>query len=121
MSSEAITMLALTPDGELVDVTATNQGNTLAALYEAIGCDYVEVVRLPDGLDMWMDEEGALKPDAEMNLFAMAVAGSLAERFVRQAFVGTVVFAGVRRDSTVSISADARQWITELVGTLLLL
>lgn len=32
----------------------------LPAMYAAIGCDLVELVRMGDGYDLWIDEEGAI-------------------------------------------------------------
>lgn len=40
---------------------------TLEQLYEAIGCDMVELVRFPWG-DMWADEEGLLKEPRIINI-----------------------------------------------------
>lgn len=49
----------LTPSGESRQVTPANgKAFTLDELYALIGCEMVQMIHLPDGRDMWMDEEG---------------------------------------------------------------
>src|SRR4029453_11773280 len=43
-------------------------------LYEAIGCDLIEVVDLRDGTILIIDEEGKLKQDGEVNFLASFLA-----------------------------------------------
>jgi hypothetical protein len=59
------TMLAVLIDPEARDpiqaITLDTRAGSLAALYQAIGCTCVDVVRLTSsGLDMWIDDEGLL-------------------------------------------------------------
>lgn len=70
----------------------------LEALYKAIGCTTVDVVRLVDagsrrpGLDMWVDDDGLYTQPA--NWTATLLAGRLAGRDVRQTINGNVVLTG---------------------------
>ena len=42
------------------EVTLVDEASTLEQMYELIGCETVEVVHLPNGNDLWVDEEGLL-------------------------------------------------------------
>lgn len=109
---EAIIGLRITPDGRAsgVSLQPTN-GSHLDALYEAIGCRFVDVVRLRDGLDMWVDDEGLYT--AEPNLFATTLADQLTPGGAVQIYHGTAVFLGADDDTgeTVSVPGAA-----ELIG-----
>ena len=66
--------LVVHPDGTLSDVALTN-GRELELMYQWLSCRTVDVVRLTDQLDMWLDDEG---------LFSQSVnlpASLLARRF----------------------------------------
>ncbi|GAB3467204.1 DUF3846 domain-containing protein [Actinophytocola sediminis] len=119
-NKDEVAMLALTPDGDMFDMTA-RQGHVLTVLREAIGCRGVDVVQFPGDLDMWIDDEGLLEERPQMNLFASAVAvllGSQPHPGVVPTWAGTVVFAGAKGADTVSISSDARRLITGLVAAI---
>jgi hypothetical protein len=47
-------------DNDVREITLVEEANTLEQMYEIIGCDTVEVVHLPNGDDLWVDEEGLL-------------------------------------------------------------
>ena len=47
-------------DNDVREITIVEEANTLEQMYEIIGCDTVEVVHLPNGDDLWVDEEGLL-------------------------------------------------------------
>lgn len=50
------------------------EGDTLHWLYGQIGCRYVDLVRLPDGLDMWIDDDGSFVDDGQnVNILATAL------------------------------------------------
>jgi hypothetical protein len=51
------TVLLIKPDGTVTDVELPS-GDSLQAMYAAIGCRAVDVVRLTTQLDMWIDDEG---------------------------------------------------------------
>lgn len=60
----------ITPDdNELKAVTIKNSnGSHLQDLYEALNCRVVDVVRLSDEIDLWVDDEGMLVPEPQPNL-----------------------------------------------------
>lgn len=69
--------------------------STGAAIRSAIGCRWFDVVRLTRELDMWVDDEGAIQADAQINLMATAIAR--AHGAIWQPLCGVVVF---RRPTT---------------------
>jgi hypothetical protein len=52
-----------------VDVELNERGSCLKGLYKAINCDLVELVRLSDSLDLWVDEERLLKIEDDTRFF----------------------------------------------------
>lgn len=46
---------------EGVKIITTQDGDTLDALYKLIGCALVEPVDLPEGITLWVDEEGTYR------------------------------------------------------------
>lgn len=42
------------------EITIVEEASTLSQMYELIGCSTVECVHLPNGEDLWVDEEGLL-------------------------------------------------------------
>ncbi len=75
-------------------------GNRLAAMYQAIGCTAVDVVRVLDavpgrsGVDMWIDDEGLYKDEPEPNKVATLLANGLASGCVTSWITGSVVVTG---------------------------
>lgn len=74
---------------EVIDLGARE--STGSAIRSAIGCRWFDVVRLTPDLDMWVDDEGAIQADAQVNLMATAIAR--AHGAIWQPFCGAVVFA----------------------------
>lgn len=113
-----IRMLALTPDGRMVDHVSPHSDDRtiLLTLYRAIGCRYVDVVHL-GVCDMWFDDEGVIngKP-------VNPLASYVATRFelAHQLYVGTVVFTGGpdQHGGTTSLSSKARERITSVIAEL---
>jgi Domain of unknown function (DUF3846) len=105
--------LVLTPDGGISEIDLPSETHAvLEALYKAIGCDAVDVVRLTTQLDMWVDDEG---------LFTQVpnpVATAFARRYGRtaQTYHGPAVITGVDGDgNTISLTAEqARGILTHL-------
>ena len=66
----SIKALRLSPDGDIrrIELEASPAGDHLHAMYRAIGCDLVDCVGLGDDLDLWVDDEGKLKAEWEINL-----------------------------------------------------
>jgi hypothetical protein len=59
------TMLRIETSGVVSEI-AVPKGERLA---EAIGCDLVDVIRTPDGVDLWVDDEGLIN-GSEPNVVA---------------------------------------------------
>lgn len=62
----------------------------LHSLYREIGCHTVDVVRLTDNLDMWLDDFGLY--EGGINRAATRIARRFG--YVHQPYFGAVVFAG---------------------------
>ena len=75
-----------------------DSGGSLAAMYAAIGCHTVDVVRIigaapgKPGLDMWIDGEGLYTKSP--NMPASVLASMLAGQPLRQWIAGDVIFTG---------------------------
>lgn len=81
------------------------------AYREHIGCTWFDVARLDDHLDMWVDDEFAIKPDLPVNILATGIARQ--HGFDYQPYCGTVVFTGGADDEgdTVAIGDEWRDRI----------
>ncbi|WP_171075239.1 DUF3846 domain-containing protein [Nonomuraea basaltis] len=82
----------LHPDGDLLKVNLPDNGHDrLHTMYKVLGCSYVDVVRLTDNLDMWLDDMGLY--DKTVNMPATM----LARRFgkVWQPYFGPVLLCSV--------------------------
>jgi hypothetical protein len=82
---------------EMVELPGNSSGN-LTAMYKAMGCDCVDVVRLVKtgpgrpGLDMWIDDNGMFAN--QPNIFATILAGAINGGVIRQAIYGDVLLTG---------------------------
>jgi hypothetical protein len=56
-------------NNDVREVTLVDEASTLAQMYELIGCSTVECVHLPNGNDLWVDEEGLLFLTHESRFF----------------------------------------------------
>ena len=66
------------PDGTEIDVAPSGEDGSvtfsLAELYKHLECDMVQVIALPDGREMWCDEEARLRePEPPVNAKATAL------------------------------------------------
>jgi len=67
--------LKISTDGtETVVLPADNKEFTLDELYDLIGCSMVQMIYLPSGKTMWLDEEGKLS-GKEINMEATMKSG----------------------------------------------
>jgi hypothetical protein len=125
VSSPAIDLLVVTPDGEVRD-HAVPAGETrlitassvLQALYEQIGCSSVDVVRLSPDTDMWVDDEGLLTARPRINQLSSYIATRFGYPF--QLYAGTAVFTGGADQAgyTLPLSQPARQALLDLIDEL---
>ena len=68
--------LKISADGtETVVLPADNKEFTLDELYDLIGCSMVQMIYLPSGKTMWLDEEGKMKEGAMINEVATLKSG----------------------------------------------
>jgi uncharacterized protein DUF3846 len=88
------TAFVIHPSGEVVEVNLNPGADHLALMREHIGCRYVDVVRLTNTLDMWLDDEGLYTQPVNLP------ATQLARRhgYVWQDYHGPVLLCGVNRD-----------------------
>lgn len=54
-----------------IDIPVEGESSVLKGLYEAIGCDLVELVNIDRQNDLWVDEEGLLKLDEDSRFFSI--------------------------------------------------
>ena len=109
-----ITALKVTPAGEVTEL-ALDADDVLDGLYSAIDCRNVDVVAITDVLDMWVDDEGLLVADPQINYPACVVAVALGA--LRQPYFGTAVFASHDDEGeTTSLLPEAVRAIRDVIG-----
>src|SRR5215475_4686667 len=94
--------LVLDPNGGIREIDLS-EGDSLPAMYAAIGCHTVDVVRLTTQLDMWIDDDGLYTQPPNR------VAAALARSYGRtsQAYHGPAVVAGVNgQGDTINLTED---------------
>jgi uncharacterized protein DUF3846 len=125
MTDTPIDLVAVTPHGGVWDysVGPNDAGRVtteavLGMLHELINCSAVDVVRLAPEIDMWVDDEGALKPRLRVNQLASYIATRFGFPF--QLYIGVVVFTGGpdADGNTTSLSKPAREAIEFLINEL---
>lgn len=101
---DVVTGLRITVDGSVQKIEMPKNA-ILTGLYAAIGCDAVDVVRLADQLDMWIDDEGLYNSPAN------PLATTLAHHFqrdipsrYRQPYFGAAVFLGIDHNTGETLS-----------------
>lgn len=109
-----ITALKVTPAGEITEL-ALDAGDVLHGLYGAIDCRNVDVVAITDVLDMWVDDEGLLVGEPQINYPACMVAAALGA--LHQPYFGTAVFACHDDEGeTTSLSPGTVRVIRDVIG-----
>lgn len=107
--------LVLHPDGEVVEVNLKpDVDNHLALMREHLNCRMVDVVRLTNRLDMWIDDEGMYTQP--VNTVATALARHYG--FVWQPYHGPVMLCSVNDEGN-SVDLDIHQLralLTRLLG-----
>ncbi|WP_214369805.1 DUF3846 domain-containing protein [Pseudonocardia sp. H11422] len=108
-----IKVMTIAPNGDLSDVELPS-GNVLQGLYSAIGCHCVDLLRLTDTLDMWVDDDGLMNGSA-VNMPATAVAHAFG--WTHQIYAGTVVLAEHSANGdTVSLRPELRAAVRGILG-----
>ena len=98
--------IRLTPTGEVTETGIEPGGDGIRA---AIGCDRFDVISLDHAIDLWVDDEGLLVAEPQLNLPATLVAHALG---VQTAVFGTAIALSVdptTGDSTGLSDAQARR------------
>lgn len=108
--------LRLDIDGSLSELTLPTKGGTLRTLQAGVG-GTVDVVRVGNGLDMWLHDEGVFVH--EVNKFATTIAWELLGGGT-QAFYGPVVFTGVDDEGdTIGLSRHDEKYLRAIVADIL--
>lgn len=104
-------MIQVHTDGRVLDGPLPGT-TTMDGLYAALVCRAFDVVRLTDGIDMWVDDEGAIN-GSDVNL-----AASLNRRGHPGAVLfGAAVLAGGNEDGdTVGLTDEQAAAVTRAVG-----
>ena len=105
-----------TDTDETVSVVQLDATNLLAALDESIGCDFIETLELPDGIDAIFDEEGKLT-GAQLNRTATAVVRGAGVQLLSWDYLaGAVVFLGYNDEGEhVSLTEAQRETILRAI------
>jgi hypothetical protein len=83
--------LVIQPNGEVYRINLNPGRDHLTQMYEHLDCNLVDVVRLDDGLDMWLDDEGMYRH--EINPLATLIAHL--HGHVHQPYWGPVLICSV--------------------------
>lgn len=104
MSTIKALVVGLDRSMEVVDLPTDG---LLQAMYEKIGTDIVEAVDIADDVTVWVDEEGLLRPDPQVNWLATLCACAATQQPYR--LFGVAVFTGGTDDDgeTLAISDEA--------------
>jgi len=79
-------------------------GDNLRAMYAAIGCRGIELVRLRGGLDMWIDDEGKFPEDAKVNSRGTFMAWRALAIDRRDVICGRALLTGRDAEDTVALT-----------------
>ncbi|OII36088.1 hypothetical protein BIU98_00620 [Curtobacterium sp. MMLR14_010] len=100
-----------TADGRADGVVVNVGTSVLAGLQAQIGCGVVDVVRLPNGIEAWVDDNGAYT--AEVNPAATVAAVVLGRSRTADPLYGPVLFLSADRAGDVrSLSPDQYKAVT---------
>lgn len=92
MTGQPRVILAVNLDGTAQVATVPPGERMLDYFYRLIGCDTVDVVALAADLEMWVDDEGLLVDDAQVNHAATGIAAEFGR--TAQNYCGPAVFTG---------------------------
>jgi hypothetical protein len=116
-SDRSIKALRVRADGSLqrVDLEAGAEGDHLQSMYREIGCNLVDCVGLRADLDLWLDDEGKLKDNWEVNLAASAL---LQRHGIPDLVAGTALLTGGADEEgyTLGISDETASDVERLLG-----
>ncbi|EYT56581.1 hypothetical protein H490_0101595 [Leucobacter sp. UCD-THU] len=114
MSTSTLNAILITPGRTRpVSIPVLEVGERIRYL---IGCDVFDVVGLEEGIDLFVDDEGLLEEQPELNLAATVVAHQLGAQSV---LFGSVVAVGVDAESgeTVGLTAEQMRRVLDAMRT----
>lgn len=109
-------MLVLTPEGHLHEHVSGEADSEIGeAISTQIGCTVLDVVHLSSTIDLWVDDEGMMVEQPQINAFATWVIRQYGS--THHLLFGTVVFTGGvdAEGHTLSLSAEAKQELLTLI------
>lgn len=77
--------ILITAAGTQLEVKPKNRVFSLQEFYKHIGCTTVQMIELPNGMQMWMDEEGKFRKIQHVNDIAtmlLRMAGGLNDDYI---------------------------------------
>lgn len=109
--------LVLRPDADAFEVaviTPDGSGSHLRSLYAALGVSLVDVIRLTDDIDAWVDDEGRVNGAAE-NLLGTSLLRAFGWHLAHDDAVrGSMLFAGHDgRGGMASLTDRQREILTD--------
>jgi hypothetical protein len=82
-------------------------GSHLTALYRELEARTVDVISLSHGIDLWVDDEGLLVSEPQINVFMEYLIAALTGGRLTQRLVGTGVFLATNEEgNTVSLNPE---------------
>lgn len=95
-------------DTQLWDVELRREnGYLLNSMYNLLGCRSVDVIRLTDNIDLWVDDEGMLVSDPQVNTVLMNITYAFGHGY--QPLYGAGLFLSVDSKSGETVSLTAEQ------------
>ena len=93
-------------DVELWDVELRREnGYLLNSMYDLLGCRSVDVIRLTDSIDLWVDDEGMLVSEPKVNTVLMNITYAFGHGY--QPLFGSGLFLSTNEDGeTVSLTPE---------------
>lgn len=120
-------MIKVDIDGK---VTEEKYSGDIKQITDAIGCEFFDIVRLTDGISMFVDDEGLLKPNPSDNINwkavylrlmswmrnPLAIDWKVARLSLPPYIVGNVVILGADGPDTIDLNDAQRELVLEWLG-----
>lgn len=108
-----VRVIQVHPDGRVFDGPLPGP-TTMDGLYEALSCRTYDVIRLTDGIDMWVDDEGAIN-GSDVNLAASIIANRCGHPHAIL-FGAAVLAAGNEDGDTVGLTDEQAATIVRVLA-----
>lgn len=120
-------MIKVDIDGK---VTEEKYNDDIKQITDAIGCEFFDIVRLTDGISMFVDDEGLLKPNPSDNINwkavylrlmswmrnPLAIDWKVARLSLPPYIVGNVVILGANGPDTIDLNDAQRELVLSWLG-----